>query len=376
MTSGKKPTNIEIERWNRASVFQYFFRCGQATKQDLVNELGLCLPTVSKNLKALSEAGLIGVSGSVGNTGGRRAAAWSLIADARIALGLDITLHHLTVVAVNLTGSIIASSRQRLDFQPCVDYYRQAAEILDALVQGAKIKPEQILGVGIGLPALVDKDHRSLIFSKILPLHNSIYIDLSAHIPYPVRLYNDANAAAFTESRMASSARNLFYLMLSNNVGGAMIMGGAYYPGDTQKGSEVGHITLVPDGRQCYCGQKGCADAYLSATNLSAHADGNLHAFFGRLASGEAEIRRIWDGYLDYLAMTVNSVHALLDCDIVIGGYVGEHLEPYLTDLRKKAAARNTFGDGADYVKICSYKRESIAAGAALHFIDAFISEI
>lgn len=376
MMNTQKPTNVEIERFNRASVYRYFFSRETATKQELVADLGLCLPTVSKNLAALCEAGLIGKSGSVGNTGGRRAATWSLLPDARIALGMDITMNHLTVVAVNLTGSIVASARRRLKFAEEEGYYREAGQKLERLVSEAGIVPQQILGVGVGLPALVDKDDKSLIFSKILPLRGTIFEEISAHIPYEVRLYNDANAAAFTESWQGPPIRNLFYLMLSNNVGGAMILEGAYYPGDTQKSSEVGHMTLVPNGRPCYCGQKGCADAYLSATNLAALAGGSLQSFFDRLDEGDSAIAGAWDEYLDYLALTVNSVHALLDCDVILGGYVGEHMEAHLPRLRQKAAARNTFGAQADYLKACSYKRESIAAGAALHFIDSFIRSI
>lgn len=367
---------VEIERWNRASIYRYFFGHDAATKQDLVAALGLCLPTVSKNLQALTAAGLIAKSGSVGHTGGRRAMTWSLVPDARVALGLDITLHHLTVVAVNLTGAIVSSSRRRLDFAPQPEYYAEVSQALSALVESVPIAPERILGVGIGLPALVDRDRRSLIFSKILPLQAGVYADLCAHIPYPVSLYNDANAAAFTESWMDPTAGNLFYLMLSNNVGGATILNGAYYPGDTQKGSEVGHITLVPGGRPCYCGQQGCADAYLSATNLSSLSGGSLRAFFDGLAQGEPAFAAAFDEYLHYLALTVNSVHSLLDCDVILGGYVGEYMEPWLEELRCRTAARNTFGDGADYLRLCSYKRESIAAGAALHFIDAFIRSI
>ena len=56
-----------------------------------------------------------------------------------------------------------------------------------------------------------------------------------------------------------------FYIMLSNNVGGAMIINGKVYSGNNFRPAEVGHMTLVPQGRQCYCGQYGCVDSYLSA---------------------------------------------------------------------------------------------------------------
>ena len=70
--------------------------------------------------------------------------------------------------------------------------------------------------------------------------------------------------------------------------------------------------------------------------------------------------------------MTINSVHSLLDCDIVLGGYVGGYLEPYMDDLRGRVEDINTFGDKADFLKVCTYKQQAIAAGAALNFIEEY----
>ena len=166
--------------------------------------------------------------------------------------------------------------------------------------------------------------------------------------------------------------KNAFYLMLSNNIGGSMIIDGNIYSGDAQRSGEIGHVPLIHNGKKCYCGQSGCVDAYLAATNLSNMTDGNLQAFFRDLENGDPAIARAWDTYLDYLAATVNILRMLLDCNVILGGYVGEYLEPYMEELKKRAARLNTFSDDAEYLKICSYKKESIAAGAALYFVDAF----
>ena len=94
------------------------------------------------------------------------------------------------------------------------------------------------------------------------------------------------------------------------------------------------------------------------------------------LENGNREFLRAWDKYLGYLALTVNTVHALLDCDIVLGGYVGGYLDAYLEDLRERVAALNSFGDGGGYLRTCVYKKTAIASGAALNFIAAFNAEI
>lgn len=372
----KQPMNVEIKKINRSNIYHYFLSHDGITKQKLVTDLQLCLPTVTKNIDELIADGFVEKNGSLGHTGGRRAITYSVVKDARTALGIDLTHNHVTVVAVDLTGAIISCQRNRMRFEDTESYYQYIGSTLKEFIRKANFKDEQILGVGIGIPALVDADRKSILFSKIMNLSADTLDKFSRYIPYNIALFNDANAAAFTETWAERDMKNAFYLMLSNNIGGSMVINGSVYSGDSQRSGEVGHITLVPGGRQCYCGQTGCVDAYLAATNLSNLTDGNLQAFFEKLNSGDGECVRTWDAYLDYLASTVNILHVLLDCNIILGGYVGEYMEPFLADLRGRAARINTFSDDADYLKTCSYKKESIAAGAALNFIAAFTESI
>lgn len=374
--SNKRPLNVEIKKINKTSIYQRFLSGRMLTKQELSGELQLCIPTVAKNIDNLLDAGLIAQSGSRGNTGGRNAVAYSLVSNARAAIGIEITSNHISMAALDLLGNIIMSCRVRAPFSSSQPYYQNLGRLFRKLVEEAGLTEEQILGVGIGLPALVDIDRQNILFSKIIDLENNVYEQISAHIPYHVELFNDANAAAFTEIWKDPDRRNAFYLMLSNNIGGCFVLDDMVYTGATQKAGEVGHMTLIPDGQKCYCGQKGCVENYLTAENLSNLADGSLQDFFAGLEGGNREYGRAWDKYLGYLALTVNTVHALLDCDIILGGYVGGYLDKYMEDLRERVAALNSFGDSGDYLRTCVYKKTAIASGAALNFIAAFNAQI
>lgn len=370
--SNKKPLNIEIKKINKTSIYKRFLSGEEFTKQELAADLQLCIPTVAKNIEELLDTGLIAQSGSKGNTGGRNAVAYSLVNDARAAIGIEITSNHISMAALDLLGNIITSHRVRIPFTSSEPYFRNLGGLFQELVEKAGLTRQQILGVGIGLPALVDIDRKNILFSKIIDLESNVYQQISAHIPYRVELFNDANAAAFTEIWKDPDRRNAFYLMLSNNIGGCFDLDDIVYTGATQKAGEVGHMTLIPDGQKCYCGQKGCVENYLTAENLSNLAEGSLQDFFAGLDSGNREYARAWDKYLGYLALTVNTVHALLDCDIILGGYVGGYLDAYMEDLRERVASLNSFGDNADYLRTCVYKKTAIASGAALNFIGAF----
>lgn len=135
-------------------------------------------------------------------------------------------------------------------------------------------------------------------------------------------------------------------------------------------------MTIVPDGKYCYCGKQGCLDAYCSAKCLSDITDGKLENFFERLVQGDKKIAGIWDMYTTYLAVAVNNIHMILDCDIVLGGYVGSYIDAYMQDICRKISERNTFAEGNSFVKACNYKMGAAALGASLQVIERFIEEI
>ena len=370
--SNLKPLNVELKKMNRARIYRKLLAGGIWTRQELAGEMNLCIPTIAKNIDEFLGEGIIAEVGTKGNTGGRNASAYSLVNDLKLALGIEITRNHVAFAILDLAGAIIASERYVFKFSDTDEYYRRLGEMTEELIKRNGVDGDKILGVGIGLPVLVEKNGRDIVYKKIIDFHADIHRRISDFLPYPVRLFNDANAAAYTEVCKNQELENAFYIMLSNNIGGCFLVNHAVYTGKTQKAGEVGHMTLIPGGKNCYCGQEGCVETYLSATVLSDRFDGNLQQFFEKLDEGDRQCVKVWNKYLDNLAMTINSVHSLLDCDIVLGGYVGGYLETYMDDLRGRVEDINTFGDKADFLKVCTYKQQAIAAGAALNFIEEY----
>ena len=362
--------DFNLRKYNTSNIYSYFSDHLDVTKQDLAAGLNLTLPTVSKNIDYLSDLGLIQISGSRGQTGGRRATTYSLCSEARLALGLDITRHHVSCVAVGLNGRIISFRRNWLVFDYSDAYVKAVADLLERFVIENNIDRDKILGVGIGIPALVKSDHRTVFYSKILSFGEDTYEKFSRQLPYDISLFNDAKASCFAEKWVNKDLRNAFYIMLSNNIGGSMFINGQVYFGNDTRAAEIGHVTLVPNGRQCYCGQCGCVDPYLAATTLSAD---DLAGYFENLkTTTDEKVLNAWSRYLDYIASTINYVRTLLDCDVILGGYVGAYLEPYMDEIRRRTLAISSFDTDADFIKLCSYQHEAIAAGAALYYISQF----
>ena len=110
---------------------------------------------------------------------------------------------------------------------------------------------------------------------------------------------------------------------------------------------------------------------------LDSYCDGNLEQFFTLLKQGDAKAVSLWNAYLDYLSIAVHNIHMLLDCSIIIGGYVGAHIEEYMNDLYLKVDKRTFFNTpSSQYLIPCKYKNDATAAGAAIRLIDDFIESL
>lgn len=368
--------NLRGNRLTRSSIYQKIYQTPGVSRQDIASALKLSLPTVIGYIQELEQEGLIRETGYIGNTGGRRAKAYGIEEQARTAIGLDITRNHVTAVAVDLKGKILLKLRFRYPFSYDDSYFRRLGEIVQEVIEKGGLNPQTILGVGVGLPGLVTGDHNTVFYGEILHFTGAKREELTKYIPFPTLLFNDANAAAFAETWENPDVNNAFYVMLSNNVGGAVFIHNQVYSGEERRSGEVGHITIVPNGKKCYCGQKGCMDVYCAATVLSGMTGGNLEQFFELLRSGDEAAEKVWDTYLKHLAIAVNNLHTLFDCTVILGGYVGAYIEDYLEELRLMVARMNPFVFSGDYLIACQCKTEAIASGAALNFVSRYLQTI
>lgn len=368
-------SNMDVKRRNRANTLRCILSCERISQMELAQQLALSWPTILQNVKELLEMGLVQEVGQYESTGGRKAKAYAPVKDAKLAIGLDLTRNHISVVLVDLSGQVVRYQRKSKPFS-LDDAYLQELGVLVRSVMDSPHTNETILGVGISLPGIVDSEAGILRYSHILDLRDVLLSALSRHIPYPCSFINDANAAGLAEIYGTSAVGNLVYLSLSNSVGGAILTDGTLYMGNHLRAGEFGHNTLVPGGRRCYCGKEGCLDAYCSARLLSDRAGGNLAAFFDGLREGDMEKQAVWQEYLKYLAIAVNNLHMSFDCDVIVGGYVGAFLEEFGGPLRPLLEERNTFQPEASYLKFCRYRLEASAVGAALAQVEQFLQTL
>lgn len=369
-------TNIEVKKNNRNRVFRYICKHGTVSNPDIAYEIKMSLPTVTQITKELIRQGLVEETGELESTGGRRAKALSAAVNVKLAVGLDITKNHITLVLTNLTGEILKYVRIFLPYAHKEEYYLRVGEELESFLDEAGADRGKLLGVGISFPGIVDLDRKMLAYSHILGVEGIRFDSVSRYFPYPCYFLNDANAGAYAEGILAEDQERFFYLSLSNTVGGAIFSDKELVQGKSFRCGEVGHMTVIPDGKTCYCGKKGCLDAYCAAWQLSDAADGKLEKFFLLLEQKNQTAVQLWDEYTDYLAVAINNIHMVLDCHIILGGYVGSYIQPYMSGIWKKVSARNTFTETEQYLKPCRYQVGTAALGAAMNVMEIFIEQI
>lgn len=385
-------SNVEVKRLNRNRVFRYVNSREKTSMPDIAASLGMSGPTVLQIVKELKELQILQEVGEFQSTGGRKAKAIAPVQDARYAVGLDITRNHVSIVLTDLSEKVLKHIRIRKPFICEDDYFDQIGELLDGFIENCNIVREKIIGVGIAVPGIVDGMQNNLTYSHALDIRDISCEEFSRSIPYPCVLINDANAAAMTEYTNSDRPENIVYLSLSNSVGGAIVFRkernlanvgnshdgffGSMYMGNFWRSGEFGHIVIHPEGPHCYCGKKGCLDFYCSALRLADLTDGNLEEYFLKMENGNKQFAEVWEEYLENLAIGVDNLRMCFDCDVILGGYVGSYMEPYLRRFQKKAARKNIFENCGEYVKACRYRVEASALGAAIYQIEKYMDSI
>ena len=258
-----------LRRRNAVLLLQALRRRPGSSQREIAALTGLDKATVSAVTSQLVAAGIIGRAQQPPTIGrlGRPAIALDIPPTAGIVFGVRMEPDRIDVIAADLAGRILDRETRDGASGPN-DMMAALRQAIDELGGRHASLPRR--AVGIGVPALITKDGR-LLFAPNLGWRDVALAELAAeHISEPVMIENDSKAAAIAE-RQFGSCRNIddfVYVSGHSGVGGAVFSGGALYRGAEGLAGEIGHIKVVPDGRLCACGGRGCLEAYASEPAL------------------------------------------------------------------------------------------------------------
>jgi len=371
--------DFDTKNSNRRKIYFYLRDNELATKQDIAYNLELSLPTVTQYLEGLVEQGLVSCANKVAEhkVGGRYPVAYSYIADAKVAVGLDISKHHLETIIVDLDGNVLQYVSKRILFRRDDEYLALLGDEVAKIIESAQVDKNKILGVGISVPGLLDKSKEFVAFGRVIDNAGMTCKEFSKYIPYNTKLIHDSDASGFAEFWKSTDIHNALYISLCNSIGCAVFVDNKVYLGDGFFSGEIGHLNLIPDGKKCYCGQRGCLDPYCNAEVLSNHTGRDLNVFFERMENGDEKLGVVWDTYLEHLSTAITDMRMMYGCTIIVGGYIGYHMKNHMETLYTKVDAKTPFGEKAvTYLFRCKQKMESVATGAALFFVEEFLNGV
>ena len=272
---------------------------------------------------------------------------------ADLYLGVDLGGTNIKAALVDAEGNILNESSVPTNLP------RQAEAVCDdiaalctALADGVRVH-----GIGVGCPGTVDGG--VVRYSNNLNWHDFAMADyLQGKTGLPVRLANDANAAALGEALAgcAKGAESAVIVTLGTGVGGGVVLNGKLLTGYTGAASEPGHTVIcdTPNAPLCTCGRRGCFEAYASATALirmtrqamDAHPESALHTVaangtvngrtaFDAAELGDAAAKQVVDDYIHYLAVGIaNLINMFFPQVIGLSGGVANQGENLLRPLR------------------------------------------
>jgi glucokinase len=265
-----------------------------------------------------------------------------------LQLGIDVGGTKAVIVAARASGEILAETR--IEQWASGDWERDLETLAE---QGLQILAEagassaDVSTLGLSVPGPLDVRAGRVIEAPNLPgwVDVPIVARLRQVFDVPILLENDANAAALAEWRFGAGqgARNLIYLTMSTGIGAGLILDGRLYRGATYQAGEVGHVPVVPGGRKCSCGLRGCLEAYTGGaaiaemiredleagveTSIRSLADGDparvsAALWVEALRAGDAYAEQLRERFLDHLAQGIALLLPIFDPERVVLGTI------------------------------------------------------
>jgi glucokinase len=275
-----------------------------------------------------------------------------------LTVGVDLGGTKVNIALVDVRGRTLAT--QKFSTHPDKEPERVIADVLRGIDRCLSKAGEEAKAVGVGVAAQVD--YRGVVQGspnlgwRNVPLKK----ELEKRIDVPVLVINDVRVATWGEWRYGAGrgVDNLAVLFVGTGIGGGVISGGKPLEGCTNTGGELGHTTIVYDGRQCHCPNKGCLEAYAGGWAIAERAQdaltktptegkplkslaGSVEKITAETVNqayrqGDPLAQRLVEETGQYLgAGVVSIVNSFNPCRVVLGGGVIEGI-PELVQMAEK----------------------------------------
>jgi glucokinase len=274
------------------------------------------------------------------------------------SIGVDLGGTNLRIAAVDVSGHLV--EKVTLGTKVSLGRDHVLNDMCDAIQHlSEKYKNSaKMLGIGIGVPGIIDMETGLLRESPNLPgwAEYPVRAEIERRLTTMVILENDANVAAFGEKWLGAAREHddMAMLTLGTGVGGGLVLGGKIWHGMNGMAGEFGHTTVEPEGHPCGCGNRGCLEQYASATAVvrmareaiaehsssalarAAHEDAEFSAksIFNLAIQGDEDAKRIFRRVGRAIGIVLSAMVNSLNLPIyVVGGGVASAWEAFAPSI-------------------------------------------
>jgi glucokinase-like ROK family protein len=376
-----------LKEINRAHVLDILLEARVISRPELAKRTGLSRATIAILTDELLDLGIVRARGLGDSGGGRPPVILEFNPDAALALGASLRNHHWDLVLTSLDGRVVRRSTvlvQDLTPESAIAALHAGVKQITAEVNRARLLP----AIGLGTPGLVDM-HAGIVKTAVDVGWFDVPIQAMAEamLGIPVYVANRSKVGALAElwSGRTRKVQNLIYISIGTGIAAGIVIQGQLYMGANSSAGELGHVTVVPDGPLCGCGNRGCLQALASGPAIANHARERLRATSNSLllalVDGHPERITAETVFMaaergDRLAMDVvantatilgiafaNLINLFNPEQIILGGPVGQGsqvlLEPLRAEVQRRAMAyplsvvqieASTLGNDADAI--------------------------
>lgn len=334
----------EMRSINRSAILEYLRLAREASRTEIAEQLRLSLPSVSRIVEGLIEAGLVRQMGKKQDSAGlgRGRELLELNVEQNLVVGIDLGGSHICGGLVNLGGEVLREYEDSAPSDKPHENYRKVADFLKAILSDATKEPARVLGVGIGVPGILDRKTGTVVLSPAMSWNNFPLLEKLEKITFlPILIENDVNLAALGEHWFGAgqSARDMMMIAIGTGIGAGIILNGALYRGFTEAAGEIGYLVPGIEYLERQYPGFGALESVASGTGIAERALGHLSRLpggrsapppeaadvFASASAGQAWAQQTVKETIDYLSLAIANIVSCLDPELVIlgGGVAG-----------------------------------------------------
>ncbi|WP_221469251.1 ROK family transcriptional regulator [Cohnella nanjingensis] len=316
-----------MKKQNKLTVFEIIKNHHPISRASIAKRTGMSPTTVSRIVGELTEQGYLLNSEQISAGLGRKSTLLSMVNAAVLSVGVELDRTVMSVGIVDIQGKLVCSGKySRAPDESPDRTIDRIGEAIEQLTQLQSIDKTRIVGIGVGLPGIVNNEEGIVVFSVQLGWKN---VPLAARLKeltgYEIAVDNELKVRALAEhlKGAAVGSRRTALLGFGHGVGSAIILEGDIYRGHMNSAGEIGHTTVDPSGMMCECGKSGCLQTYINIGSLLSEANrirpmSTIEELFDARRAGEHWAVHLIERALMYMAITINNVVCMYNPDSVI----------------------------------------------------------